>query len=355
MADLETLNSEIDNDITNKVDRYSISATLLGNKLKSIVQFANGLANALSAAKVDKTTTVNGLPLSGNITLNKSHLGLSNVNNTSDSAKPVSIATAAAIAAAQLGVVHLAGGYNAATGTFPTAGTGNSGSVRAGDTFRITNGGTISGVVYSINDELMALVDNPGQNIANWFKPPYNSNQATEQTIGLSRRATETEAVDGTEPLAYCSPYLVSKAISHALSNFEVPTVAVPLEYSAQLYQFGSQAPNPQAPQIDTISNEVYDDNGNILPNYRAISFSRVGVGTYNLNLWYKTAGFINSSKVAVLFGDSTARITGKANGGNGNLYFTQYTFKTYTPEGVVSDSVLQGNNGTFINLKIYP
>lgn len=41
-------------------------------------------------AKVDKTTTVNGKPLSSNITLDKTDIGLGNVNNTSDLNKPIS-------------------------------------------------------------------------------------------------------------------------------------------------------------------------------------------------------------------------------------------------------------------------
>lgn len=47
--------------------------------------------------KVDKTTTVNSQPLSGNVTLTKSDVGLANVDNTSDAAKPVSTAQQAAL------------------------------------------------------------------------------------------------------------------------------------------------------------------------------------------------------------------------------------------------------------------
>lgn len=43
------------------------------------------------AKKVDKTTTVNGHSLSGNITLTKNDINLNNVNNTADLDKPVSI------------------------------------------------------------------------------------------------------------------------------------------------------------------------------------------------------------------------------------------------------------------------
>lgn len=42
------------------------------------------------AKKADKTTTINGQPLSGNVTLTKESVGLGNVDNTSDSQKPVS-------------------------------------------------------------------------------------------------------------------------------------------------------------------------------------------------------------------------------------------------------------------------
>lgn len=54
---------------------------------------------AALAAKVDKTTTVNGRALSGNISITATDIGLGNVNNTSDANKPVSTAQATAIAA----------------------------------------------------------------------------------------------------------------------------------------------------------------------------------------------------------------------------------------------------------------
>lgn len=47
--------------------------------------------------KVDKTTTVNGNALSGNVTLTKSDIGLSSVDNTTDANKPISSATQSAL------------------------------------------------------------------------------------------------------------------------------------------------------------------------------------------------------------------------------------------------------------------
>lgn len=48
-------------------------------------------------AKVPTTRTINSQPLSGDITLTKSNIGLSNVDNTSDASKPVSTATQTAL------------------------------------------------------------------------------------------------------------------------------------------------------------------------------------------------------------------------------------------------------------------
>jgi len=48
-------------------------------------------------AKADKTTTVNGHPLSANVTVTKGDVGLGNVDNTSDANKPVSTAQQAAL------------------------------------------------------------------------------------------------------------------------------------------------------------------------------------------------------------------------------------------------------------------
>lgn len=53
--------------------------------------------DSLLAFRVEKTTTVNGQPLSGNVTVTKSDIGLSDVDNTSDLGKPISISTQTAL------------------------------------------------------------------------------------------------------------------------------------------------------------------------------------------------------------------------------------------------------------------
>lgn len=76
--------------------------------------------NTALSGKVDKTTTVNGKALSGNITLTKTDIGLGNVDDTSDANKPVSTATQTALNLKE----NSANKSNAALGTsttlFPT-------------------------------------------------------------------------------------------------------------------------------------------------------------------------------------------------------------------------------------------
>lgn len=77
------------------------------NKWKELESFLNGIPDSgktlidLMSGKVDKTTSVNGHLLTGNITITKGNVGLSNVDNTADSDKPVSTAQATAIADAK--------------------------------------------------------------------------------------------------------------------------------------------------------------------------------------------------------------------------------------------------------------
>lgn len=54
--------------------------------------------NSLLASKADTSITVNGQPLSANVSLTQTDIGLEKVDNTSDVNKPVSTATSAALA-----------------------------------------------------------------------------------------------------------------------------------------------------------------------------------------------------------------------------------------------------------------
>lgn len=88
--------------------------------------------------KVDKTTTVNGHALSGNVAVTAADLSLGNVSNTADSAKPVSTAQQSAldlkadIAAAQVSIDALTFTKDSVSGTLAAPRTGNITGVTTG-------------------------------------------------------------------------------------------------------------------------------------------------------------------------------------------------------------------------------
>jgi hypothetical protein len=84
---VERLDSLLDAGIASGATWGSITGTLSNQ---------TDLNTALSG-KVPTTRTINSQPLSGDITLTKSNIGLSNVDNTSDASKPVSTLTQTAL------------------------------------------------------------------------------------------------------------------------------------------------------------------------------------------------------------------------------------------------------------------
>jgi hypothetical protein len=150
-------------------------------------------------------------------TLDKSAVGLSNVDNTSDANKPVSSATqlalnakydisnpagyqtaaqvSSSITAAVTGLFDDRGNYDASVNTFPTTGgSGAAGAVLKGDVWRITVAGTLGGIAYKIGDTIRALVDAPGQTAANWAGAENNVDVATISTLGLVQLASVVES-----------------------------------------------------------------------------------------------------------------------------------------------------------------
>ena len=97
---LTLINSNFDALKLTKINGYQINSDVNLNKSDvglSNVDNTSDTSKPVSTSqqtalnlKVDKTTTVNGYNLSSNINLNKSDVGLSNVDNTSDTSKPVS-------------------------------------------------------------------------------------------------------------------------------------------------------------------------------------------------------------------------------------------------------------------------
>lgn len=68
-----------------------------------------------------------------------------------------------------VGLLDDRGNYDASVNTFPASGgSGTSGAVLKGDTWRISVAGTLGGVHVDVDDWIRALADAPGQTAASW-------------------------------------------------------------------------------------------------------------------------------------------------------------------------------------------
>ena len=124
-----------------------------------------------------KTSDVIGAAVSG---VDKTSIGLGNVDNTSDANKPVSAAQAAAdnlilqqannyTDANAIGMWNDRGNYDASSNQFPsTGGTGTAGAIEKGNIWTISVAGTLGGTAVVPKQTVRALVDNPGQTPGNW-------------------------------------------------------------------------------------------------------------------------------------------------------------------------------------------
>jgi hypothetical protein len=183
---------------------YTKSAldTLLGNKEGSITA-----GNTSQYWRGDKSWQ----------TLNKSAVGLGNVDNTSDSDKPVSTAQAAAdtlvLNTAKsyadtlvVGLIDDRGNYDASGNVFPsTGGSGAGGGILKGDLWTVSVAGTLGGNAVTPGDLVRALVDTPGQTASNWA--------VTENNIGYvaENQSNKTDAMSGNTTSS--TKYLSAKGV----------------------------------------------------------------------------------------------------------------------------------------------
>lgn len=86
--------------------------------------------------------------------------------------------------------VVLKGAWDASAGTFPGAG-----AAQAGDSYIVSVAGTVDGIVFNINDRLLAIVDNASAAVyaANWLKLDY-----TDQVLSVAGKtgAVTLDAAD---------------------------------------------------------------------------------------------------------------------------------------------------------------
>jgi hypothetical protein len=128
-------------------------------------------------------------------------------------------------------------------------------------------------------------------------------------------------------------------------SNFTKPLV-----YSANVFQSGTDDPIGQDPIIDTLS---FDNSGTFI---RSIGYERNGLGDYSVYL-QNNNNFIttNFNKLSLNFSDAVCRVysISTINLGGG-IFQRKWKFKTYEPDGTLSDDLLLGNNGTTVTITLY-
>ena len=157
------------------------------------------------AGKVGTATTVNGHALNGNISLAAGDLGLGNVNNTSDSTKPVSLATQTALnGKAASGVNNDITGTTALQSiTGISSGSGNGGSITV--TAGSSSGGSGNG-----GDIVLKAGSGNGSGTVGTVKILSGSSSVTfPTTVGTSG---QTLATDGTGKLDWVTPSSSSDA-----------------------------------------------------------------------------------------------------------------------------------------------
>lgn len=188
------------------------------NKIPVITFDQKGRATNISEFEVDVVTwlgytpansavKINGQTLTGNVNLSAADVGLGNVNNTNDLAKPVSTAQAEADAvilaqaktyaeALVTGLWDDRGNYDASVNTFPVAGgSGAAGAILKGDVWTVSVAGTVGGTPVAVRQTLRAMVDNPGQTAANWAIGLANTDIDDSITAGVTGRAPSQNAV----------------------------------------------------------------------------------------------------------------------------------------------------------------
>ena len=284
------------------------------NSAKTYTDLETTRATTAENLLVAKTVTVNGHALFSNISVTAIDVGLGNVNNTSDTNKPVSTAQATAdtntLNSAKAYTDNLVvsllddrGNHNASTGSYPTiGGSGISGAINKSDFWYINVAGVINGVSFNVGDSIRSLIDNPGQTTTNWSAleanigyVPYNAtNPAGYQTqsdvvtlIGSNTSSTATK-------LATARKISVSGDIS-GFANFDGSTdITISSILPVVLSKVGTYGDSTHIPSITTnAKGQIVDITAQLvnivstLSNLTDVSFS--GLADKNVAIYNST------------------------------------------------------------------
>ena len=126
------------------------------------------------------------------------------------------------------------GNYDASVNTFPaTGGSGDAGAIMKGDIWTASVGGTLGGVTVVIGDTIRALINTPGQILANWaisqtnlgYTPENSANKDTDGTLAANSD-TKYPSQKAVKTYADLRELLTNKATNFTvLNNTLYPTV----------------------------------------------------------------------------------------------------------------------------------
>lgn len=160
-----------------------------------------------------------------------------------------------------VGLLSDRGNYNASVNVFPTTGgRGVGGLPLKGDLWYISVNGTLGGVGVTIGYSIRALIDTPGQTLANWGILNVGLGFVPENVVNKS---TDIAADTGSNT-KYPSVAAVESAIAAAPSVFP---------YKLFAFLFNQEATNDPVPTI------LYNTLGG------TPVFTRIGAGYYNITL----------------------------------------------------------------------
>lgn len=91
------------------------------------------------------------------------------------------------------GLYSIRGSFDISGGSFPTTGgRGVGGLPKAGDGWNISVGGTAGGIVFNAGDNIVSLIDTPGQTAANWQKGEGNLGYTPENSANKENTTLDT-------------------------------------------------------------------------------------------------------------------------------------------------------------------